>query len=68
MVMFGLYNASTHVSQVFNSFILIIWIQLNVVGLRMLSAYFYPSLLHPNLFVRKLQIAVLEELLAAHNR
>ena len=68
MVLFGLCNAFRDVSQVFIPSIVIVWINLIVVGLRMLSAHLSPSLLHTNLSVRKLHTAVLEELLAAHNR
>ena len=68
MVLFGLSCAPRDIPQVLNPSIVIIWIQLRVLGLRMLSAGLYLSLLHPNLFITRLQMAVSEELLTAHNR
>ena len=67
-VLFGLCGAPRDVSQVLDTSIFIVWIQLRVLGLRMLSAGLYLSLLHPNLFITRLQIAVSEELPTAHNR
>ena len=67
-VLFGLYGAPRDVSQVLNPSIFIVWIQLRILGLRMLSAGLYISLLHPNLFITRLQMAVSEEFLTAHNR
>ena len=68
MVLFGLSGAPRDIPQVLNPSIVIVWIQLRVLGLRMLSAGLYLSLLHPNLFITRLQMAVSEELLTAHNR
>ena len=67
-VLFGLCDAPRDVSQMLDTSILIVWIQLRVVGLRMLSTGLYLSLLHPNLFITRLQMVVSKELLTAHNR
>ena len=67
-VSFGLCGAHRDISQGLNPSILIVWIQLRVMGLRMLSTGLYLSLLHPNLFITRLQITVSEEFLTAHNR
>ena len=67
-VLFGLSGAPRDIPQVINPSIVIVWIQLRVLGLRMLSAGLYLFLLHPNLFITRLQMAVSEELLPAHNR
>ena len=68
MVLFGLSGTPRDIPQVLNPSIVIVWIQLRVLGLRMLSAGLYLSLLHPNLFITRLQIAVSEELPTACNR
>ena len=67
MVLFGLSGAPRDIPQVLNPSIVIVWIQLRVLGLRMLSAGLYLSLLHPNLFITRLPMAVSEELLTVHN-
>ena len=67
-VLFGLCGAPRDVSQMLDTSILIVWIQLRVLGLRMLSTGLYLSLLHPNLFITRLQMVVSKELLTAHNR
>ena len=51
MVLFGLCDAGRGVPQVFNTFIVIVWTQLKVMGLRMLSAGQYFALLRPNLSI-----------------
>ena len=51
-----------------NTFILIVWTQLRVVGLSMLSAGQHLAVLRPNLSVTRPQIAVSEGLLIVHNR
>ena len=66
--LFGLCGAPRDVPQVLNPSIVIVWTQLRVLGLRMLSAGLYLSLLHPNLFITRLQMVVSKELLTAHNR
>ena len=66
--LFGFCGAPRDLPQVLNPSIVIVWIQLRVMGLRMLSAGLYLSLLHPNLFIIRLQMAVSDELLTAHNR
>ena len=68
MVLFGLCDASRGVPQVLNTFILIVWTQLRVVGLRMLSVDQHLAVLHPNLSVTRPQITISEDLLAARNR
>ena len=50
-----------------NPSILILLIQVRVVGLRMLSKGLHLALLRPNLSAIRLQMAVSEELPAAHN-
>ena len=67
-VLFGLYDAPRDVPQVLNPFILIVWTQLKVIGLRMLSVGQHLALLCPNLSITRPQIAVSEELPTAHNR
>ena len=67
-VLFGLCGAPRDVSQVLNPSILIVWIQVWVMDLRMLSAGLHLSLLHPNLFITRLPMAVSEELPTAHDR
>ena len=66
-VLFGLSGAPRDVRQVLNPSIVIVWIKLRVLGLRMLSAVLYLSLLRPNLFITRLQMVVSKELLTAHN-
>ena len=66
-VLFALSGAPRDVPQVLNPSIVIVWIQLRVLSLRMLSAGLYLSLLHPNLFITRLQMTVSEELLTPHN-
>ena len=68
MVLFRLSGAPRDIPQVLNLSIVIVWIRLRVLGLRMLSAGLYLFLLHPNLFITRLQMVVSEELLTAHNR
>ena len=68
MVLFGLCDAGRGVPQVFNPFIVIVWTQLKVMSLRMLSVGQHLAVLCPNLSIRRPQIAVSEELPAAHNR
>ena len=56
------------VPQVLNHSILIVWIQLRVVGLRMLSAGLHLAVLRPSLSVTRPHIAISEHLLTARNR
>ena len=49
MVLFGLCGASRGFPQVLNTFILIVWTYLGVLGLRMLSAGQHIAILCPNL-------------------
>ena len=56
------------VPHVLNPSIFIVWIQLMVVGLRMLSGGEYLAVLRPNLSVTRPQIAISEHLLTGHNQ
>ena len=67
-MLFGLYDSSRGVPQVINTSILIVWIQLRVVGLRMLSAGQHLAVFCPNLSLMRAQIAISEDLLTARNR
>ena len=67
MVLFGFYGASRGFPQVPNTSILIVWTQLRVVGLRMLSAGQDLAILRPNLPVARSQITIPEDLLTACN-
>ena len=67
-ILFCLCDAGRGVQQVLNPSILILLIQVRVVGLQMLSKGLNLALLRRNLSVTKLQMAVSEELQAAHNR
>ena len=51
-----------------NPSISIVWTQLKVVDLEMLSPGQHLALLHPNLSIIRPQIAISEELLIARNR
>ena len=66
-VLFGLCDAGRGVPQVLNPSILIVWTQLKVMGLRMLSVGQHLAVLCPNLSIRRPQIAVSEELPTARN-
>ena len=65
MVLFGLCDAGRGVPQVFNAFIVIVWTQLKVISLRMLSIGQYLAILCPNQSITRPQIFVSEELPAA---
>ena len=56
------------VPQVLKTSILIVWTQLRIAGLRMLSASQHLTVLHPNLSVTRPQVAISEHLLIARNR
>ena len=66
-VLFGWCDIPKDISQVINTSILILWIQLRVVGLGMLAAGLYISLLLPNIPIIRLQIAISDGVLTAHN-
>ena len=68
MMLFGLGDTGRGVPQVLNPFILIVWTQLKVMGLRMLSVGEHLASLCPNPPIIRPQIAVSEELPAARNR
>ena len=57
-VFFGLCDAPRDVPYVIDPSILMLWIQLRVVGLGMLSEGLHLSLVHPNLSKKRIQIAV----------
>ena len=61
------YQGLRGVPQVLHTFIIIVWIQIWVVSLRMLSAGEHLAVLRPNLSVRRPQIAISEHLLSARN-
>ena len=67
-VLFGLCDAGRGVPQVFNPFIVIVWTQLKVMSLRMLSVGQHLAVLCPNLSVIRPQIAFSEDLLTDRNR
>ena len=66
-VLFGLCGTKRGVPQVVDPSILIAWTQLEVVGLKMLSAGQHLALLRQNLSIIRPQIAVSEQLPPARN-
>ena len=66
-VLFCFSDAGRGVPQVLNPSIVIVWTQLKVVGLRMLSAGQHLAILRPNLLVARSQITIPEDLLIACN-
>ena len=68
MVLFGLWDSPKYVTEVLNPLIVIVWIQLRLVGLRMLSMGLHLAHLGPNLSIIKLQMAISEDLPAGHTR
>ena len=66
-VLFGLCGTKRGVTQVVDPSILIEWTQLELVGLRMLSAGQHLALLRQNLSIIRPQIAVSEQLPTARN-
>ena len=67
-VLFGLCDSPKYVTEVLNPLIVIVWIQLRLVGLRMLSMGLHLAYLGPNLSILKLQMAISEDLPAGHTR
>ena len=66
-VLFGLCDAGRGVPQVLNPSIFIVWTQLKVMGLRMLSVGQHLALLGQYLSIIRPQIAVSEQLPTARN-
>ena len=67
-VLFGLCDSPKYVTEVLNPLIVIVWIQLRLVGLRMLSMGLNFAHLGSNLSIIKLQMAISEDLPAGHTR
>ena len=67
-VLFGWCDSPKYVTEVLNPLIVIVWIQLRLVGLRMLSMGLHLAHLGPNLSIIKLQMAISEDLPAGHTR
>ena len=65
-VLFGLCEGPKGVIEVLNSSIVVAWIQLRLVGLRMLFAGLHPTRLGPNLSITKLQMTIVEDIPTAH--
>ena len=68
MGLFGLYDAAGGVPHVLNPPIVIVWSQLKVMRLRMLSASRHLALSLSNMSVMRLQMTVSKDLKIAHNR
>ena len=67
-MLFGLCDGPKGVTEVLNPLIVIVWIQLRLVGLRMLSMGLHLANFGPNLSIIKLQMAISEDLPAGHTR
>ena len=68
MGLFGLWDSPKYVTEVLNPLIVIVWIQLRLVGLRMLSMGLHLAHLGQNISIIKLQMAISEDLPAGHSR
>ena len=65
-VLFGLCDSPKYVTEVLNPLIVIVWIQLRLVGLRILSMGLNLAHLGPNLSTIKLQMTISEDFPAGH--